>query len=142
MPENRSSIYQFGALEWLEQELNKGGDGRDRALEDIRTRESKRDAVPTDGNETGLGVPTGYVGHFLEHWMSGEYWPSIGSDTIRDRLAEGFHDAIAASKECDLPIVPVWVRANEDADSRDFRVDHVVTQHAVVVAIVTPQPNR
>lgn len=142
MPENRSSIYQFGALEWLEQELNKSGDERDRALADFRKGGNKRDAVPNGEGETALEVPAQHVDHFLKHWMSGEYWPNIGSDTIGDRLAEGFHDAIAASKECDLPLVPVWVRANEDADSRDFRVDHVVTQHAVVVAIVTPQPNR
>ena len=143
MPANRSSIYQFGALKRL-QSLLSGAAEKQSACNAIEEPDVRRDAVP--GGERSVDpqhpIDERDVKHFIEHWIEGDYWPNIGPETIRDRIAEGFAAALSDADDQDLPVIPVWVRANEDAGSRDFRVDHVVTETAVVVAIITPQPNR
>jgi hypothetical protein len=141
MAGDEQSIYQFKALAALE-----------RALADPEIREAARRRLsgPVDlGAATAARVEQGTadlggddpLAHFQQHWMSGRYFPGVDASTISPTLVAGFRDALDAAT-ADKAVVPVWVRGSDDPESADFRVDHVVTPGAVVVAIITPPPAR
>jgi len=139
MAENPASIHQFRALAALERALARP-EVRARALERLDTEFDLTDATvagveQTVTAEAGAEDP---LTHLREHWLSGRYFPSIDAEVIADTLRSGFRDALQAAG--DLPVVPVWVCATDDPEASVFRVDHVTTPTAVVVAIITPRP--
>ncbi len=142
MPANKSSIHQFRALRELEAALagqRKQGVARKRYAATPKDQAIVPDNV---GDKTSVGIDSGEVDHFVEHWLNGEYFPNIGRETIRERLEDGFGAALEEAGANRLPVIPLWVRGSEDPESTDFRVDHIVTQTAVVVLVITPQPKR
>ncbi len=142
MPTNKSSVHQFRALRELEAALagqRKQGVARKRYAATPQGQTIVPDQV---GAKTSMGIDKGEVDHFVNHWLNGDYFPNIGRETIRERLEDGFGAALEEAGSCRLPVIPLWVRGSEDPESTDFRVDHIVTQHAVVVLMITPQPKR
>jgi hypothetical protein len=144
MAENPRSIHQFRALRWLDEFFGvPDADERRRRCDAALARLEARDfelAGRTVARVEEAGG-TNSLRHFEEHWLSGEYWPSISADHIRDQVRSGFREALTAARDRRLPVISIWVCASDDPKSTDFRVDHVVGATAVMVAIMTPRPS-
>jgi hypothetical protein len=140
MAKKSAFIHQFRALAALERAFASDPSVAGAALD--RLREPLDLTAPTAvGLENHLEKGTeDPFQHLQDHWLSGVYFPSIKGEKITKELAAGFKDAIEASAETGKPLIPIWVCASEDPKSRVFRVDHVETATAIVVAIMTPKP--
>jgi hypothetical protein len=140
MAKKSKHIYQFRALAALERAFA-ADPGVARAALD-RLREPLDLTAPTAvGLENHLEKGTeDPFQHLQDHWLSGVYFPKIKGDVITKELAAGFKAAIEAAAETGKALIPVWVCASEDPKSSAFRVDHVETATAIVVAIMTPKP--
>jgi hypothetical protein len=141
MAANRESIYKFRALQRLD-ELTASDATRQKfytaALERLGAGAFDPLGSTAAGIERVQSNGQDAMQHFSQHWLSGDYFPSISSDTIRDALREGFQDAIIEAQHLDRPLNVVWIRSTTDSKSADFRVDHVVGPNAVTIAIITP----
>jgi hypothetical protein len=142
MAQDASSIHQFRALAAVERALRDDPALAGPAL--ARMREaldpSAATVVGVERITEGDDASSDPMEHLREHWLSGAYFPNIPADTIAARLQDGFREAVLASQTTGKPLVPVWVCATEDSKASVFRVDHVVTETTVVLAIVTPRP--
>jgi hypothetical protein len=143
MANDQTSIHQFRALAAIEQAFRDDPSLAGPALE--------RMGSPLDlDRPTVLGVEAGTrdlggedpFDHFNAHWLSGSYFPGVDRDTLLATLIDGFRAAVEVAQKTGKQLVPVWVRGTDDAKSADFRVDHVETPTSVVVAIITPKPQR
>jgi hypothetical protein len=143
MAQDAASIHQFRALAAIEKAFAENPDLVGPAL-DRMSQPLDLEAETAVGVEAGtraLGAPDPFA-HLREHWLSGAYFPNIAADTITEQLMKGFREAVQAVRETKKQFVPVWVCATDDSSASVFRVDHVVTETSVVLAIVTPRPAR
>lgn len=144
MAENARSVHQFRALRWLDEFFGvPDPEERRRRCDAALARLEARDFDLTGRTVAGVEQVGGTspLRHFEEHWLGGDYWPSIPAERIRDEVREGYRQALVAARDLHLPVVSIWVCANDDPKSDDFRVDHVVGTTAVTVAIITPRPD-
>lgn len=143
MAKDPTSIHQFRALAAVERafadDLGVAGPALARMREPLDL--SVDTAVGVEAHTVRSGADHPFE-HLREHWLSGAYFPNIPADTITEGLMAGFREAVQAVSETKKPLIPVWICATEDSKATDFRVDHVETETAIVVAIITPRPAR
>ena len=141
MAQDPKSIHQFRALAAIERAFAENVGVAAPALERMRRPLdlSVETAVGVEARTRNEGADDPFE-HLREHWLSGQYFPNIDSATITQGLIEGFRAAVQAVEETKKPLIPVWVCATTNSKAKVFRVDHVVTETAVVVAIITPKP--
>jgi hypothetical protein len=141
MAQDSSSIHQFRALAAVERAFAENPAVAGSALERMQRPLDlgARTAVGMEAHAERLGADNPFE-HLREHWLSGAYFPNIPGDTITDGLIKGFHAAVEAVQATKKPLIPIWVCVTEDSNATDFRVDHVETETAIVVAIMTPRP--
>jgi hypothetical protein len=140
MAKDSSSIHQFRALAAIERAFAADPGVATPALERMRKPLDlhARTAVGLEGHlPKGTDDP---FEHLQAHWLSGAYFPNIPAETVTECLLSGFRAAVETVAETKKPLIPIWVCATEDSNSTVFRVDHVETATAVVVAIITPRP--
>jgi hypothetical protein len=143
MAENAGSIHQFRALRWLDEFFGvPDPDERRRRCDAALDRLEADDFRVTGRTVAGIEEvgDENALRHFEEHWLSGDYWPSIPADRVQQVVRKGFQDALAAARDRRLPLISIWVCSSDDPRSDDFRVDHVIGPTAVTVAIITPRP--
>lgn len=138
-----TSIHQFRALAALERALQDPAileAALDRLAGPVDLTEPTRSGVEQVADPERADAAPDPLEHLAEHWLSGAYFPSLDSATITERIVEGYRAALTDARDATLPVIPIWVRSSADPTDADFRVDHVVTPTAVVVAIITPTP--
>jgi hypothetical protein len=143
MANDQTSIHQFRALAAIEQAFRDDPSLAGAALERMRDPLdlNRATVVGVEAGTRALGGEDPFE-HFNAHWLSGKYFPNVDRDTIVSALVAGFTAAIEVAQKTGKQLVPVWIRGSDDAKSSDFRVDHVETPTSIVVAIVTPRPQR
>jgi hypothetical protein len=141
MAQDSTSIHQFRALAAIERVFADDPGVAGPALERMsRPLDlSVETAVGMEAHAVRAGADHPFQ-HLQEHWLSGAYFPNIPADTITEGLIEGFRAAVEAVQKTKKPLIPIWVCGTEDSKSTTFRVDHVETETAIVVAIITPRP--
>jgi hypothetical protein len=143
MAADPTSIYKFRALERLD-ELTAQPKTRERFYRDALARLRRDDfdilaATAAGIEQVGSNGDTA-LDHFREHWLRGDFFPDVDERAIRERLRNGFRDAIVEAQQLDRPLNVIWVRSDGDGKGADFRVDHVVGTASVTIAIITPLP--
>lgn len=148
MARNPRSVHQFRAMRWLDEFFGVDDVDERRRRYDLALERLGADDFDLTGPTVARveerakqadGVPDP-LEHLSRHWLSGEYWPSIGRERVRDELRDGYRDAITEAREQGLPLNSIWVCATDDPKAGVFRVDHVVGPSAVTIAVITPMP--
>jgi hypothetical protein len=141
MARDPKSIHQFRALAAIERAFaddpGVAGAALERLTEPIDL--SRPTAVGVEERTRAAGGEDP-MAHARAHWLGQVYFPNLDDEHILEQFRAGFEAAVQDAAKEKKQLIPVWICVDDDPGSKSFRVDHVVTETAVVLAIMSPRP--